>query len=244
MDLSSHGWTLRQRRAALAQLSLLGTTALIMNWRESRLIGFDVETTGLDPVRDRIVQLAFTTYTPGNDVFGPEYERRCGSDGVELPPEASLIHNIWPEDIVDKPPADALLEELGDFLSDFRREDHIFLAFNACFDTSFLLQAFKRRSLPFPINPMRVLDPLPFARSQWKYNRLPELASRLGVPSGGGHEACKDIRLTIQVMLRIGELLDLPADFDAVLNEQEKYICEWEEQMPYRYRDILDKVLT
>lgn len=215
-----------------------------MNWRESYIIGFDVETTGFDPINGRIVQIAFTIYNPGGDAFGPEYERRCGSDGVELPAEVSQIHGIWPEDIADKPPADDLLEELLSFLSDFRAENYVLLAFNAPFDVSFLYQAFKRRYLPFPIDdPMRVLDPLPFARSRWKYNRLPELAARLGVPTGGVHEACKDVRSTIQVMFRLGEELGLPDDFDTVLSEQEKHVRVWEERVPHRYRDMLEKVL-
>lgn len=221
-----------------------------MNWREARIIGFDVETAGpdrtaLDPIQGRIVQLAFTIYTPGTDAFGPEYERRCGSDGVLLTPDVTDIHRIQPEDIANKPTADDLLDELVDFLSDFIGEDHIFLGYNVVFDVAFLYQAFKRRDMlaAFPIDPYRTLDPLTFARMQWPHNRLQELCARLGVPMGGAHEACKDVRSTIQAMLKLADELNLPEDFDALLKEQELCIQEWERQVPYRYRDTLEKVL-
>jgi DNA polymerase III epsilon subunit-like protein len=221
-----------------------------LNWREAYIIGFDVETAGpdgaaLDPIEGRIVQLAFTVYTPGADTFGPEYERRCGSDGVLLTPDVTAIHRIQPEDIADKPPADELLEELGSFLSGFLADDHVFLGYNCPFDTAFLYQAFKRRNMLdlFPIEPYRVLDPLAFARKQWPHNRLPELAARLGIPTGGAHEACRDVRSTIQVMLRLADMLKLPTDFDALLEEQERCIQDWEQRFPHRYRDTLDKVL-
>lgn len=214
-----------------------------MNWREARIIGFDVETTGLDPVKDRIVQLAFTIYDPGRDAFGPEYERLCGSDGVELRSDVSSIHGILPEDIAGRPPADSFMEELLSFLSDFREEDYLFLAYNGGFDAAFLLQACRRSYQPYPIDdPLRVLDPLTFARSRWDHNRLPELAANLGVPSGGTHEACKDVRLTIQCMHKIGELLKLPDDFDTLLAEQEKCIKWWEKETSHKYRDTLYKV--
>lgn len=219
-----------------------------MNWREARIIGFDVETTGpppsgaLDPVKGRIVQVAFTVYTPTTDAFGPEYERLCGPDGVEMPEDVSRINHVWPKDVTDKPSADDQLEEITAFLADFIAEDHVWLAYNHPFDVSFLYQAFKRRNLPFPIDPMRVLDPLAFGRSQWVYNRLKQLARNLDVPVGGIHEACKDVRLTIQAMLKLSDLLELPTDYDALLAEQEKCIEEWQEATGHFFRDKYEEV--
>ena len=222
-----------------------------MNWREARLIGFDVETAGnepngaLDPIEGRIVQLAFTIYSPGGEIYGPEYERKCGLDGVDLPPSVSAIHHIWPEDVAGKPSADALMGELSSFLADFVAEDHVFIAYNGVFDCAFIYQAFKRCGMldALPFDPYRVLDPLTFARSMSDHNRLPELASRLNVPTGGAHEACRDVRTTIQVMLTLADILKLPDDFDELLKLQEMHISAWEKRTKRCYREILLKVL-
>ena len=64
------------------------------------IIFFDLETTGTDPARDRIVELAFVKLTPDG---GRETLTKRINPGIPIPPEVTLIHGIRDEDIKDCP---------------------------------------------------------------------------------------------------------------------------------------------
>lgn len=66
----------------------------------SRVIWFDLETTGTDPYQDRIVEIAMITDSPG-DLAGPRFETRI-NPGVPIPASATEIHGITDEDVADE----------------------------------------------------------------------------------------------------------------------------------------------
>jgi DNA polymerase III epsilon subunit-like protein len=212
-----------------------------MNWLESRIIAFDLETTDFDPVEDRILQMAVTVYDPVLDAFTPELALLCGVD-VPISPGATAVHGICAEDVMGLPSADERLDKLSTFLMNAMEDDHVFAAFNAPFDLAFLMQAYKRVGEEFPIDPMKVIDPLAFARDVWPYNKQRELALRIGVPVGQMHDALKDVRLTVPVLMALAKQLELPSDLDVLLTKQEECIRTWEKKTSHRYRDALRKV--
>lgn len=71
------------------------------NLQLDRPIAFiDVETTGLNPYTDRIVELSILKITPDG---GEEYKSHRVNPGVPIPAEATAIHGITDEDIAEEP---------------------------------------------------------------------------------------------------------------------------------------------
>jgi DNA polymerase-3 subunit epsilon len=68
----------------------------------------DIETTGLDPAADRIVEVAVLRLDPHRDPV--LFVRRC-NPGVPIPPQATTVHHISDEDVVDCPQFCAIARE-------------------------------------------------------------------------------------------------------------------------------------
>ncbi|MGH7660643.1 MAG: 3'-5' exonuclease [Vulcanimicrobiaceae bacterium] len=90
----------------------------------------DVETTGFDTVRDRIVEVA-VVQTDGDRIAG-----RWSSlvrPGVPIPPHAQATHGICDADVADAPELWELLPTLEDLVA-----DRTIVAHHATFDRNFL----------------------------------------------------------------------------------------------------------
>lgn len=89
----------------------------------------DVETTGLDPARDRVVELGYAvtdlteTLQSGAFLVNP---------GMPIPPEASAIHHLIDEDVADAGSLDDAINELPGLMSAF------YASHNAPFERKFL----------------------------------------------------------------------------------------------------------
>ena len=64
------------------------------------IIFFDLETTGIDTARDRIVEISMIKIMPD----GEEITRtRRLNPGMPIPPEATAVHGITDDDVKDCP---------------------------------------------------------------------------------------------------------------------------------------------
>ena len=77
------------------------------------IIFFDLETTGTDHARDRIVELAFVKILP--DGCRETLTRRI-NPGIPIPPEVSAIHGITDEDVKNSPPFKQVANTLYDWM--------------------------------------------------------------------------------------------------------------------------------
>lgn len=92
----------------------------------------DIETSGLDPVKDRIVEVAFVPVRIGRGIVDGQWSKLF-NPGIPIPPSASAIHHIIDEDVAECEPFDIdLVKPFGPNL------DYVFAAHNASFDNSFL----------------------------------------------------------------------------------------------------------
>jgi DNA polymerase-3 subunit epsilon len=83
--------------------------------RERPLVFFDLETTGIDPATDRIVEISTMRLEPGGD--RTTRTRRLNPERP-IPPEATAIHGIRDEDVRDEPTFRRVARGLLDFLAD------------------------------------------------------------------------------------------------------------------------------
>ena len=63
--------------------------------------GIDFETTGLDPVSDRIIQVGVVCFD--GSVLVDEFESFVNPDGTPISSEAAAVNNINESDVVDAP---------------------------------------------------------------------------------------------------------------------------------------------
>jgi DNA polymerase-3 subunit epsilon len=76
---------------------------------------FDLETTGINIVKDRIVEIAILRVEPsGEEKF---FIKRI-NPGIPIPPQASAIHGITDKDIQNAPSFEEVADEIYDFIKD------------------------------------------------------------------------------------------------------------------------------
>jgi DNA polymerase-3 subunit epsilon len=74
---------------------------------------FDLETTGLDQAKDRIVEIAIVKWNPDGSI--EEYERRINPE-IHISEESSSIHGIYDEDVANEPTFKEVAHEIATFI--------------------------------------------------------------------------------------------------------------------------------
>ena len=148
---------------------------------------FDFETTGPDPSRCELVEIAAIRYEGGAEVARFETLVR---PSIPIPPGATAVHGIDDAMVADAPePARALAE----FLRFLGNRDLV--AHNgAGFDFPILRRLARQHSLPRPANAL--FDTLPLARRLFPGERasLAALIDRFGIRAEARHRALDDCR--------------------------------------------------
>jgi DNA polymerase-3 subunit epsilon len=177
------------------------------------LVFFDLETTGTDIARDRIVQIAVLKLHPDG---GEEVRSRLVNPGIPIPASATAVHHITDADVADKPKFRDIAKALADL---FRGAD--IAGFNSNrFDIPILVEEFGRCSIPFPEPDARLVD------VQVIYHRKEErtLAAAYKFYCSksleGAHDAETDVRATLEVFKQQLERYD---DIGTTLQDLHRY---------------------
>lgn len=110
---------------------------------KKKYIAFDIETTGLNPVEDRIVELGAVLFENGIPV---KKFSSLVNPNKYISPEATRINNISNEMIQDAPSENIIYPKLVEFLDDSLSGDTVICAHNARFDIGFLSNTLERLS--------------------------------------------------------------------------------------------------
>ncbi len=125
-----------------------GTTHLQL---KRPLAVFDLETTGVDFVKDRIVEMSVIKITPEGEKTIKTYRI---NPTIPIPVEASLIHGIYDEDVITCPTFKDLAQEIFDLLNPCD-----LAGFNSNrFDIPLLLEEFIRVGYSFSIDNRALVD--------------------------------------------------------------------------------------
>lgn len=159
--------------------------------RTTRLSGvapfcvIDVETTGLNPASDRIIEIAAIKF---DEAFRPAYLFHTFiNPEMPIPAESYAIHKISDETVEDAPKIYEILPSLSTFISGCHLVAH-----NADFDFSFLYAA----GLDIPSD-VRLYDTLQLARntipkSEIDNYKLGTLANHYGIYPTDAHRSTED----------------------------------------------------
>lgn len=125
----------------------------MFKWQLDRpLAVFDIESTGINPRTDRIIELSIVKLMP------PKGEREIHTyrmnPGIPIPPEASNIHGIKDADVADKPLFRDLAPELYKLLDGCDLGGYNVIRF----DIPMLIEEFLRSSINFSMAGRRLID--------------------------------------------------------------------------------------
>lgn len=157
------------------------------------LVFFDLETTGVDVSKDRIVEICYIKVFP--DGSEKEYSRRV-NPGIHIPEGASAVHGIYDEDVKDAPLFKEIAKEIA---ADFEGCD--VAGFNSNrFDLPMLAEEFLRAQVDIDLTRHHAID------VQVLYHkREPRTLSAAhkfycGTEFDNAHSALADTRATYEVL--------------------------------------------
>lgn len=115
------------------------------------LIVFDLETTGINTAKDRIIELYMIKVMPNGE---EKHLHHKLNPGIPIPAESSAIHGIYDKDVVDCPTMKDIGNELIQFIG-----NSDFAGFNSNhFDFPLLVEEIYRAGLDFDIEGRKFID--------------------------------------------------------------------------------------
>ena len=182
----------------------------------SRLtIIYDIETTGLSYLKDRIIQLA--AYCVQRNEYFNEYI----NPKIEINPRASEIHKISNDFVKDKPEADEVLSKFLDFCGE---NCYLIAHNNNGFDKLFLVSELKRNGYEVPN--FKYIDTLQLARCRYpdlKSHTLDILRDICKLSKENSHDAKKDTQDLYEVYCHLkGDKTDEEIYKELKINSIEK----------------------
>ena len=112
-----------------------------VNELKERYIAFDVETTGLSPMNDKIIEVAAVLFENGEIIRS--YTSLVNPE-VFVPYSATVINHITNEMVQNAPKENVVFAELVEFLGDALKQTTAICAHNASFDMNFLSETLMR----------------------------------------------------------------------------------------------------
>ena len=162
-----------------------------------RVLGFDLETTGFDHRKDRIVQYALV----GSDTDGTHINLQSLVDPrVKIPPETTRVHGISNDDVRGMGEFSKHVNEIISMV-----DDSIIVGHNVLrFDWRFLEVECMRAGVETPI-PKGIIDTLVLARRLRIPGRhtLGHLCARFGIEISRAHQADADAGATLLLLWRM-----------------------------------------
>ena len=170
----------------------------LLNTYVADYVVFDLETTGISPKTDEVVEISAVKVEHGKvtDEFSTLVNPK-----QRIPYGASRVNGITDDMVAEAPFFEQVLEEFLEFIEGFVLVGHNI----ARFDMNFLyrdVEKYFERSLPNDY-----IDTLQMARRELpnlEHHRLTDLAEYYGISAEGAHRALNDCRMNQQVFEKMG----------------------------------------
>lgn len=157
----------------------------------------DCETTGLEPDKDHIIEIAAVRFTFEETLDSIE---TLINPGVPIPAESSAIHHISDQMVQGKP---SIQDVLPNFLRFIGKS--IIVGHGITNDIAFLVHAAKRHQIPCQLPAHRYIDTLRLARlyGESPTNSLERLRQHFNIAEEGAHRAMSDVVVNIEVFQQL-----------------------------------------
>lgn len=170
----------------------------------------DLESTGIDPKNDRIIEVSVLKLLPGG---GRDHRTRRVNPGIPIPLEATAVHGISDDDVADAPSFRAIAPALAGFL------DGCDLAgFNILkYDLRLLAAEYNRAGHPFAVAGRRIIDACHIFHQRERRDLTAALRFYCGQEHAGAHGAAADVLATVAVLdAQVARYADLPRTVDGL----------------------------
>lgn len=162
------------------------------------LVVFDLETTGINISKDRIVEIAMVKIFPDGSI---EEKSRRVNPTIPIPTEVSLIHGIYDEDIKDEPTFKQLAKSIADYL-----EGCDLGGFNCMgFDIPMLVEEFLRVNITFETANRKIIDAQKVFHLMEKRTLSAAYKFYCDKTLENAHSALADTKATYEVLLSQAE---------------------------------------
>ncbi|MFZ8932902.1 MAG: exonuclease domain-containing protein [Bacteriovoracaceae bacterium] len=157
------------------------------------IVAFDLETTGLSPLLDKIIEISAIKIGPQIETFHTLIDPK-----TPIPELTSKIHGLYDKDVKGAPELNEGLQGFFNFVGKIP-----LLAHNAQFDAGFLINSLELIEMPFP--PNKIYCSVKFARKVFPKKEsysLGELSQNLGITLSSHHHAMDDAYACLKIFLK------------------------------------------
>ena len=182
------------------------------------LVFFDLETTGLNIASDRIVELSYYKVFPNGTSEGKTFrvkpvQMMLGQEvQLHISEEASAVHGIYDEDLVNCPTFKEIAPELVRVL-----EDADLAGYNSNhFDLPLLAEEMMRAGVNIDLKGKRMVDVFTIFQRQEPRNLVAAYKFYCGKDLTNAHSADADTMATYEVLMAQLEKYDIPVDVDGL----------------------------
>lgn len=160
---------------------------------QETFVCIDCETTGLDPVQDKIIEVAAVQFTMKDIIH--EFESLINPECI-IPESSIAIHHITQEMVAGKPLIHTVLPEVLRIAG-----NHILVGHGIKFDIEMISLAAERAGIPCTLRQNRFFDTLRMARhyGESPVNSLEQLRRHFNIELEGAHRAMSDVIVNMGV---------------------------------------------
>jgi DNA polymerase-3 subunit epsilon len=161
---------------------------------EKDIIFFDVEATGLNVLKDRIIQIALAKFTKNSRE--PEEKVYLINPGIPISEEAIAVHGITPQMLKNKPSFHQVAEEIYAFIGGAD-----LAGYNSDrFDIPMLIEEFHRSGIQFSLEKRKLIDVQKIFYKMEPRTLKAAYKFYCGAEMKDAHDALADVRATIDVL--------------------------------------------
>jgi len=159
----------------------------------------DCESTGLDPEKDRLIEIAAARFT--FDKVLQQFETLVDPE-CPIPQISQDIHKISSEMLQGKPKVGMILPDLLKMI-----DGHIIVGHGIGFDIALIAAEAKRNQIPTKIEKQIFIDTLRMARlyGESPINSLQRLREHFNIEPEGAHRAMSDVVVNIEVFKQLSK---------------------------------------
>jgi DNA polymerase-3 subunit epsilon len=170
------------------------------------VVFFDVETTGLDPKYDRLIELGAVKIFPDGT---RETLHQRFNPGMRIPAEISTLTGISNEDVASAPSFSQMAPQVSSFF-----EGADLAGYNvARFDAKVMTEEYRRAGMDFRLNERAILDVQTIFHLKEKRDLSAAYKYYCNKDLEGAHSAVADTNATLDIFLaQMDRYADLPKD--------------------------------
>ena len=169
------------------------------DFNQSEFVVFDIETTGLSALNDKITEIG-AVLIKGGEIIS-EFNIFVNPE-MHIPENITELTGITDEMVKDAPTQEEAVRAFLDFVG-----DRTLIAHNAGFDTSFIRKACDDYEIPFTNTYLDTVALSRYVNPDLKKHKLDVLANYFGLGDFNHHRACDDAKMLAMIFIKMTEKL-------------------------------------